>query len=105
MTAIVILTDGKRVVLGGDSAATGGYEVRLRADEKVFRSGSYGIGFTSSYRMGQILRYKTELPEPPRGVGPDELHRFLVTEFVGTVRQAFAEHGFSKRTRFPSPGA
>lgn len=103
MTCIVAVTDGETVVLGGDSAAVGGHELRLRTDRKVFQVGSYAVGFTTSYRMGQILRYETDLPEPPPDVGPDELERFIVTEVVPAVRRSFADHGFAKTARFTSP--
>lgn len=103
MTCIVAVTDGETVVLGGDSAAVGGYELRLRTDRKVFQVGSYVIGFTTSFRMGQILRYEAELPEPPEKATPDELERFVVTELVPAVRRSFAEHGFAKTARFTSP--
>ena len=99
MTCIVAITDGRAVVLGGDSAGVGGHELRLRADSKVFQVGCYAIGFTTSFRMGQILRYGTELPEPP-----NELERFIVTDFVPAVRQSFADHGFAKTARFTPPG-
>lgn len=59
MTCIVGLVDGDRVILGGDSAGIAGWHLQLRADEKVFRNGPYAIGFTTSFRMGQILRYAT----------------------------------------------
>lgn len=104
MTCTLAITDGKKVILAGDSAAVGGKELRLRADTKVFQNGSYGIGFTTSFRMGQILRYETELPEPPPGLGSDELERFLVTEVIPVIRQSFADHGFAKSARFNSPG-
>lgn len=103
MTCIVALTDGESVLIGGDSAGTNGHELRLRTDAKVFRSGAWGFGFTSSFRMGQILRYATELPEPPRGADAEELERFMVTDFVEIVRQAFADKGFAKTARYASP--
>ena len=105
MTCIVAVTDGQTVVIGGDSAAASGQELRIRADPKVFLVGShYAIGFTTSFRMGQILRYGTHLPEPPPEIGRDELDRFMVAELVPAVRQAFADHGFAKTARFASPG-
>jgi len=103
MTCIVAISDGQTVLLGGDSAGVGGRELRLRADSKVFRRGSYVIGFTTSFRMGQILRYETELPEPPPGLGVEELERFVVTHFVPAVRQSFEDHGFGKTIRFTLP--
>lgn len=100
MTCIVAVTDGETVVIGGDSAGVGDKQLRIRADEKVFRNGPYGIGFTTSYRMGQILRYGADLPEPPAGADTDDLERFFVLEFVPAVREAFQEHGFAKTARF-----
>lgn len=104
MTCIVAITDGDNVILGADSAGVGGVELRLRADPKVFQVGSYAIGFTTSFRMGQILRYETDLPEPPLDSNSEDLERFLVTEFVPTVRRSFADHGFAKKARFNSSG-
>lgn len=105
MTCIVAVTDGRTVILGGDSAAAQGQELRVRADPKVFLAGNhYAIGFTTSFRMGQILRYSVELPEPPSKSEPVDLERFMVAEFVPVVRQAFVDHGFAKTVRFSPPG-
>ena len=101
MTCIVAVTDGERVVMGGDSAATAGTELMLRSDPKVFRSGEYVVGFTSSFRMGQILRFGAILPQPPQEASGEELERFLVTELVEAVRDAFEARGFGKRVRTP----
>jgi len=99
MTCIVAVSDGRTVVIGGDSAATGENELRLRADRKVFCTGGYAIGFTRSYRMGQILRYGVDYPSPPREGSAEELERFMVVEFVEAVRRAFTEKGFAKKAR------
>lgn len=104
MTCIVAISDGDTVILGADSAGTGGFDLRLRADRKVFTTGRYAIGFTTSFRMGQILRYETDLPEPPNNSSPDDLERFFVTDFVPAVRRSFADHGFAKTARFNLPG-
>ena len=92
------------IVLGGDSAGSAGPELRIRADPKVFLVGGYAIGFTTSFRMGQILRFGLELPEPPAASNTEEIERFLVTTFVPTVRQAYADHGFAKTARQSPPG-
>ena len=103
MTAIVAVTDGRTVVLGGDSAGTKGHDLCRRADPKVFVAGSYAIGFTTSFRMGQILRYATDFPEPVPSAGPEEMERFMVTELVPAVRRAFVENGYGKTARLSSP--
>jgi ATP-dependent protease HslVU (ClpYQ) peptidase subunit len=96
MTCIVAVTNGQSVLIGGDSAGVREHEMRVRANAKVFRVGSYAIGFTSSFRMGQILQHSTQLPEPPAGVDPADLERFMVVEFVDALRQVFKDSGFAK---------
>ncbi|TJW14425.1 MAG: hypothetical protein E5W82_10640 [Mesorhizobium sp.] len=57
MTCIVGLVDNGKVYIGGDSAAITGDSIEIRANRKVFRNGPYVIGFTGSYRVGQMLEY------------------------------------------------
>ena len=99
MTCIVAVRDGRTVVIGGDSAAVGEHEVYIRATRKVFITGAYAIGFTRSWRMGQILRHETELPEPPDTRDGGELEEFLVSSLVPAIRRSFHEHGFAKTVR------
>jgi hypothetical protein len=103
MTCIVGIQHRRRVVIAGDSAGVAGYSVTVRADEKVFARDGFLFGFTSSFRMGQILRYDAELPAVP-GRGAD-LTAFMVREFVPAVRKAFSEGGFlTKRNEEESGG-
>lgn len=106
MTCIVAAADGKKVVLGGDSLGSHsrGSDGIPRADAKVFRSGPYVIGFTTSYRMGQILRYLTTFPDPPDDSDPEVLERFFVAELVPAIKESFREHGFDLKASFPSAG-
>lgn len=106
MTCIVAVTDGETIVMGADSAGAAGTELMLRADPKVFRRGEYLVGFTTSFRMGQILRFGAELPPPPREAHGEDLERFLVTEVVEAVRAEFKARGFGKkvRTEMDPPG-
>lgn len=71
MTCIVGLVDQGNVWIGGDSAGVGGYDLMLRADQKVFRNGDFLMGFTSSFRMGQLLRYKLS---PPKLHSDDDIY-------------------------------
>ena len=59
MTCIVGMVDGQGTVyIGADSLAAGGYQKTIRKDAKVFTNGIAVMGYTSSFRMGQLLRYK-----------------------------------------------
>ena len=88
MTAVVGLVHNGRVHLGADSAGSSGWSLTLRADEKVFRNGPYAMGFTTSYRMGQLLRYAFAPPEPT-----GDLQGFMVTTFVDSVRACLKDGG------------
>jgi ATP-dependent protease HslVU (ClpYQ) peptidase subunit len=101
MTCIVGIVDKGNVYMGGDSAGVSGLSVSVRADEKVFSNGPFIMGFTTSFRMGQILRYKFD---PPRQtVGVDDM-KYMVTDFVDAVRKCFGENGFGS-TNDKSPNA
>lgn len=101
MTCIVGLVDEDKVLIGGDSAGVAGNDLRMRRDRKVFRRSGPGevpwvFGFTSSFRMGQLLRYKVGLPDA-RGVADDELEEFMVTAFVDKLRTGLKAGGWAKK--------
>ncbi len=91
MTVIVGLVDNGVVYMGGDSAGVAGLSISVRADEKVFINSQFLLGFTSSFRMGQILRY--EFVPPQQVIDQDDM-QFMVVSFVGAVRGCFSKHGF-----------
>ncbi|MDR3582591.1 MAG: hypothetical protein P4L67_04930 [Candidatus Pacebacteria bacterium] len=90
MTCIAGLVYGKDVYVGGDSAAVGGLSLTVRSDEKVFLNGDMLFGFTSSFRMGQILRYGFTPPKLHQG---DDVYEYMVTRFVDAVRERFRSAG------------
>jgi len=92
VTAIVGLAHGGTVYLGGDSAGVDGYDMRVRADTKVFRNGPYLFGFTTSFRMGQLLHYSLTPPAPT-----GDVHRFMATKFVDAVRECLKAGGWSRK--------
>ncbi len=95
MTCIVAIAEEGRVVMGGDSAGVNGWDLQIRRDPKVFKRGAYLMGFTSSFRMGQLLRFDGELPEPP--ADDDDLERFMAKVFIASVRRILFEGGFSRK--------
>ena len=94
MTCIVgVVKDGK-VHIGGDSAGTSGWDLTVRADAKVFVAGDFLIGFTSSFRMGQLLRYSFQ---PPKKHQDKDVMAFMVTDFVDAVRQCLKSGGYARK--------
>jgi hypothetical protein len=97
VTCIAGLAVDGEVTIGGDSAGVGGYSLQLRADSKVFRTQNYVMGFTTSFRMGQILRYAA-LPEAPAERDAWDLDRWMATTFVDAVRQVLGEGGWLSKS-------
>ncbi len=95
MTCIVGLVDGKNVLIGGDAAATSNSTITLRSDPKVFRVGEYIMGYTSSFRMGDILELRCPAPSPlPKG---KSLREHLIRNWVDQhLRRVYKILGYIK---------
>lgn len=95
MTCIVGLVANGQVFIGGDSAgvSTGRLSLVVRNDRKVFHNGDFVMGFTSSFRMGQILAFNFHPPKPR--VGTDVM-AYMVTDFIDAARARMKEGGFAR---------
>ena len=93
MTCIVGFADRGKVYIGGDSAGVSGQNIMLRADEKVFRNGEFIFGFTSSFRMGQILRYNFTPPERLVSLTDEE---YLHGDFLDALIKALTSKRYTK---------
>lgn len=94
MTCIIGIIERGAILMGADSAGVGGYSLTIRADQKVFINGPFVMGFTTSFRMGQLLRYKFNPPPHPPGMDD---HEFMVKHFVEAVRTCLKDGGFAEK--------
>jgi hypothetical protein len=104
MTCIVGLVRDGTVYLGGDSAAMDAwYHSTPIATPKVFMRGiesQYGIpkhlalGYTSSFRLGQLLQHTLALPAWAYG---DTSETWLVAKFIPALRTCLTEGGYTKK--------
>jgi len=92
MTCIIALEYDGKVYMGGDSASVAGYQIQKTYQPKVFTKGDFIIGFTSSFRMGQLLRYKLEIPNQGKSESDIE---YLTTSFIDAVRTCLKDGGFT----------
>ena len=92
MTAIVGLVQDGSVFIGGDSAGVSGLNLAVRADTKVFRKDRYLFGFTTSFRMGQLIRYSLRLPKPK-----GDIDKFMATRFIDALRDCLKTGGWAKK--------
>lgn len=95
MTCIVAIKDGKGgVLMGADSAGVAGWSIRTRLDPKIYRVGPFLFGFTTSFRMGQLLGHSFECPAQ----GPDVSEsRFMATTFIEALRSCLKSGGFARK--------
>jgi ATP-dependent protease HslVU (ClpYQ) peptidase subunit len=101
MTCIVGIVDSGKVLIGGDSAGSDGWSMVQRADAKVFKNGDFLFGFTTSFRMGQVLRYSFT---PPKRAIDKDVMAFMVTDFIDAIRTAFKAAGFAAKEKEAESG-
>lgn len=96
MTCIVAIAQNGTVYMGSDHAASDDKSgwIMARKEPKCFKVGQYGIAFTDSFRMGQILQYNWTPPKYTPTKTNSGLDKFMRTKFVDSVKVAFKEHGF-----------
>ena len=95
MTCIAGIVDRSsgKVIIGGDSAASGGDIILTRRDPKVFENGKFIIGCTTSFRMIQLLRFSLKLPK----VGQKDIYEYMCTDFIDAVRTCFKDGGYLQK--------
>ena len=96
MTCIVAIAQNGTVYMGSDHAASdekSGW-IMARKEPKVFKVGQYGIAFTDSFRMGQILQYSWSPPKYTPTKTNSGLDKFMRTRFIDSVKDAFRSSGF-----------
>jgi len=97
MTCIVALRHKSTVYMGSDSAGVGGWYSRMkRVDPKIYRVGKMLIGFTNSFRMGQLLGYSLELPKHHPDI---PVEHWMATEFINAVRGCLKNGGFAEKEK------
>lgn len=97
MTCIVGLLDNGVTYMGGDSLGSNGYSKMVRRDRKIFKlkdTPNAIAGYTTSYRMGQLLMYSNGLID--KRDEPNINHEYMVTHFIPNVIKIFENGGFNK---------
>lgn len=101
MTCIVAgIEKDKSIVMGCDSAA-GTLPQSVRLDSKIFIRCGFLIGFTDSFRMGQLLRYTLAVDQPPVAA---DLHGYMATHFIDSVRKCLKDGGWAERDKEKESG-
>jgi hypothetical protein len=97
MTCIVGLEHNGVVYIGGDAAGVDdSFSISSRAEPKVFRVKDIIIGYTTSFRMGQILQYSFKPPPKPKKKSDLD---YLVNNVMDEIRSMFERKGFMSKTK------
>lgn len=94
MTCIVAIVEDGKVTIGGDSAASTGYQVTVRNDTKVFQNGDFLFGSCGSARMCDLLHYALEVPTQPDDM---DTSKFMRTVFIDALRECFSNKGYTQK--------
>ena len=93
MTCIVALVDEKTVWMGADSAGVSGMSLTVRKDPKIYKVKEMLFGFTSSFRMGQLLGYKLIVPTHDVDISIEE---YMNTSFIDALRTTLKDGGYAR---------
>lgn len=94
MTCIIGLEHNNKVYIGGDSAASDGWEIRTLNQDKVFRLDKFLIGCAGSPRVSQIIEHHLNVSE--KNEFKDDM-TFLVKVFIAKLRSTLTEHGYGDK--------
>ncbi len=94
MTAIVGIAKDGKVWMGADSCSgnPGTYEKNAIKHPKVFQKGEFIIGYTSSFRMGQLIEIDLGIPELPENI---DLREYMIRIFIPALRNCLKSGGFA----------
>ena len=94
MTCIIGWIKDKKIYMGSDSAGSNSFIIMTRNDEKVFIRDEMIFGYTSSFRMGQLLRFSLKIPlrDPKLNA-----YEYMCTKFIDAVRDCFKDGGFLEK--------
>lgn len=92
MSCIVAIKSDGIVYMGADSAGSDGYNTRSRKDPKIHKVGPFMFGFTTSFRMGQLLAHSFSTPDRDPRVS---VEKFMSTIFIDAVRNCLKTGGWA----------
>ena len=101
MTCIVAKIHEGKVHMIGDCMGSDGFQKHIFSKTpKVFGVGDFIIGYTTSFRMGQILQYSWEPPQRLQSDDNDDL--YIYKHVVNSIKKCFEDnaYGFKDKSEF-----
>lgn len=104
MTCIIAFTDGKSSFIAGDKLGSNGFTKSVMVEPKVFEKEFHrvstndegtvrtretmALGYTTSFRMGQLLSYNLLLPDQDAN---QSFSQYLVQKVIPLIRHMFKD--------------
>lgn len=102
MTVIVGMEDGEGGFIMGADSFLGNHHTQQRVGEqKLAWVDDVLFGFSGSVRMGQLVRYRLEIPDHPSDMSSDE---WVATKLSDALKDCFEGHDFAKKKDGRSQG-
>lgn len=93
MTCIVGIVDDGEVYIGGDSRGSTPYNYVTRKTPKVFKIGEFIFGYTSSFRMGQIIQRHFCPPEETKNMDEDD---YIYNNVIEHLIKILKDKGYAR---------
>lgn len=98
MTCIIAKIQDGRVHMIGDCMGSNGFVKNVYTKTpKVFSVGDFILGYTTSFRMGQILQYSWTPPD--RLMGDEDDDKYLYKSVVDSIKKCFEDNGFGHKPK------
>ena len=95
MTCILATISKGKVHMIGDMCGSNGFTHKnYTKNVKVFKNGDFLVGYTTCYRMGQILEYSWETPTKSLDYSDDV---YLYKHVVNSLKTAFDTNSFGHK--------
>lgn len=95
MTCIVAMVENGVVHMAGDKCGSNGYTKRIVGKPKIFINKNFIIGYTTSFRMGQLLEFTWC---PPEQLNSQSDNVYIYKTVVDSMKQLLKKDGFATDT-------
>lgn len=93
MTCIVAVEADGVVYMGSDRKASSSWSAGVVEAPKMFENGPLLVGYTTSFRMGQLLQHALQVPTHTLTWDVD---RWVSTDLATAVRECYDAHGWNE---------
>lgn len=100
MTCIIAIEQNNQVLIGADRMGSSSYAGEPVAFAKCFKNGPLIIGYSGSFRAGQILQYGLEVPPLT-----NNLDKWVAIDLPIAIRKAFKDNEWLETTDGKAVGA